>query len=542
MSRLSRAGDGKAFIKDLVYSGGRFVSVSEGIDTNDPGWELKVGVLDIHHSQTVANTSGKVRNGQMGRVLADDSAGDHPFGFESYYHDEDWQLQLTRRGPKPKKGLRVYEPEARWVRQIFGWFNAVWPIGQIARELTRLAVPKGHRASTAGWHPQQVHRILNNKKYVGEWTWGATKTLTNAAGDKKQVAADKDAVATRSRPHLRIVEQAAWDAAQVRTAELRGKFGLKPGQKDRGPKPPIDPCAVYPRTLLGGLLRCGSCGGACWYKGSGNRQYYVCAGVIKGTCVQSTHVPAERAQKAVIDTVTNLLNSWPDWMEELSRRLRDAIAEMATQLPLERVRDEQKLQEVVKAIANISRAVESQSTPSPKLLERLGELEVEERDVELRLKSFPSDSAITLPGPDWVRAQLKNWTEGLQDGRKAARVLREAISSLTFRAVVAPGKTRGFARLQFQLRQWPLLLAALDGIPPSVKRLLTEAGQEGEAPIFTIDLGEPTVMDRWAPQIAWRTENVTWEDIVRRTGMDLNRVWIAWKRHVGDDDEADPTR
>ncbi len=134
LSRLSRAGDTKAFVTDLVYSGGRFISVSEGIDSDEPGWDIKVGVLDIHHSQTIANTSSKVRNGQMGRVLADDSAGDQPFGYESYYHDADWQQRLARRGPKPKKGLRIYEPEARWVGQIFAWFNAGWSIGAIAPE------------------------------------------------------------------------------------------------------------------------------------------------------------------------------------------------------------------------------------------------------------------------------------------------------------------------------------------------------------------------------------------------------------------------
>jgi len=46
-------------------------------------------------------------------------------------------------------------------------------------------------------------------------------------------------------------------------------------------------------------------------------------------------------------------------------------------------------------------------------------------------------------------------------------------------------------------------------------------------------------MDRWAPQVAeWRAAGTTWEEIVRRTGMDLNRVYVAWKRHTGAMDDS----
>jgi len=38
-------------------------------------------------------------------------------------------------------------------------------------------------------------------------------------------------------------------------------------------------------------------------------------------------------------------------------------------------------------------------------------------------------------------------------------------------------------------------------------------------------------MDSWAPQIVqWRREGVHWQEIVRHTGLDLNRAYIAWKR------------
>ena len=187
-SRLSRAHNAFAFIQDLVFAGGRFISTKEGIDTEEPGWELKVKVLELHHSQTVRDLQHRVRRGQLGRVIEDECAGDHPFGYESFYKDSDWQVQLTRRGPKPKKGLRICEDEEKWVRQVFDWFVAGKSIGWIARELTRLAVPKGRRASKPGWYPQQVHRMLSNAKYVGKWRWGKTTTRRNSSEQEEASA------------------------------------------------------------------------------------------------------------------------------------------------------------------------------------------------------------------------------------------------------------------------------------------------------------------------------------------------------------------
>jgi site-specific DNA recombinase len=103
-SRLTRADNASAFIQDLVFSGGRFISTSEGIDTGRKGWELGVKAIEMKNSATIRNLSDLVRRGQEGRVLADGSAGDFPFGYESYYLDADWAEQLMRRGPNPRRG------------------------------------------------------------------------------------------------------------------------------------------------------------------------------------------------------------------------------------------------------------------------------------------------------------------------------------------------------------------------------------------------------------------------------------------------------
>ncbi|MGZ0164282.1 MAG: recombinase family protein [Planctomycetales bacterium] len=64
-SRLTRADNAFAFITDLVYADGRFISTSEGIDTDQLGWELRVKVMELHNSATTKELGRRVRRGQL---------------------------------------------------------------------------------------------------------------------------------------------------------------------------------------------------------------------------------------------------------------------------------------------------------------------------------------------------------------------------------------------------------------------------------------------------------------------------------------------
>jgi hypothetical protein len=67
-SRLSRGDDTQVLIKDLVFHGGRFISIAEGIDTIQKGWKLLVGISELHHARANDDTGERVRGGQEGRV------------------------------------------------------------------------------------------------------------------------------------------------------------------------------------------------------------------------------------------------------------------------------------------------------------------------------------------------------------------------------------------------------------------------------------------------------------------------------------------
>jgi hypothetical protein len=540
-SRLTRADNASTFIQDLVFAGGRFISTSEGIDTQKKGWELLVKALEMKNSATIRGLSDLVRRGQEGRVLCDGSAGDYPFGYESYYLDPDWAEQLQRRGPKPTKGLRVCEEEARWVRQAFSWFVEGRSIAWIARELTRQGAPKGRRASTQGWHHEQVRRLLSNGKYVGRWTWGATTTLRSSQGRKKQVPTPEGERVVRDRPDLRIVEQQTWEKAQRRLAELEEKFGMKAGQKKRGPK--AHPSEVYPQSLLGGLLVCGRCGAKLWYHGSGQRRYYACPDRKKGLCDMAAQVPADRAEQALIGYLTDLLCAWPDWLRAVYQRARELVQAAAERLPAEQEQAAKRLGEVRRQIGNLVMALADGPLASAAVKGKLAGLEMEAEDLQQQLDGYAAllRSQVALPDDALLARELCRWTEGLNgDAPHAASILRRALGSVASHAILAPGKKRGYVQLRFRVRGWDALREVLgDHLPDGVAAALAPAGEGGLSAEVQLDLGQPTAMDRWAPQIAaWRAEGVTWEEIARRTGLDLNRAFLAWKRFMTWQSEA----
>jgi len=535
-ARLTRSENAYAFITDLVYSGGRFISTGEGIDTSSTGWQLRVQVMELSNGLEVRGLQHKVRRGQEGRVRDDGSAGDFPFGYDSYYIDADWAEQLARRGPKPKKGLRVSEEEAKQVRQVFEWFVDAKSIGWIARELTRLKVHKGHRASTPGWHPQQIRRMLANEKYVGKWVWGETTTQRNSRGQKKQVEVPADQLVSRNRPNLRIVEQELWDRAVVRLAKLEETFGRKAGQKPRGPKWQPNPADIYPRSPLGGLVVCGCCQAKLWQSRSNSRCYYACPGAKKGLCNMATQVPATRAENALVAFLLDLLRVWPGWMRLVYRQTCEAVRVAAARVPQDRERDFQRTAELSRQIENLINALANGCLTSPAITGRLRDAEREKAELDARLAGYHNAdrSKAQMPDETQVAQLFEEWVNRL--ATDPGSLLRVALSSVAADPVIVPGKKRGFARLRFRVRAWETLVAALgEHLPAAVLSQLPklEAGQ-GDEPEFTIDLGEPTTMDRWTPEIvAWRAAGVTWKEIVHRTGMDLNRVFIAWKRATG---------
>jgi site-specific DNA recombinase len=532
-SRLSRADNAFNLIKDLVYQGGRFISTGENIDTNQEGWELRVKIMDLHHGTTIRELSRRVHRGQKGRVLDEGSAGDFPFGFESYFLDLNW-VETARRGPKPKKGLRILETEARWVRQVFAWITIDgWGVAEVARELTRLGVSKGTTSSKRGWHHAQVRRMLANKKYIGQWSWGTTTTIRNSEGKTRRIPTPEKDWVVQDRPHLRIIDQETWDRAQRRLAELDDIYGQKEDQKPRGARP--HHTEVYPKTLLGGLIYCRVCGKKLWIRGSESRARYLnCQNHIEGTCAMAGHVPVARAEKALLEFAAKFLTAWPRWLEIALASMRAAVEAASARLPETQKADQARLVEIESRIDNLVDQLSLGASESPALRRRLDSLEADAETIRERVKQGRQalEALTKMPSEEWVREQLAGLPELLSDDpRRAAPLLRRLLGHVEAESIVAPGKERGFIRLHVSLDPRALLEEVLGGqLPDSVLALAAEADGERQQ-TFEVDLGEPNQRDVWAPKIEeMRKNGVGWKEIGEITKLGTGNAHNVWKR------------
>jgi site-specific DNA recombinase len=538
-SRFSRADNAYSFITDLVFVGGRFISTGEGIDTEETGWELRVKVMELHNSTTIRELGRRVHRGQLGRVLDDKCAGDTCFGYESYFIDPDWAQKIVQRGPKPVKGIRINEDQARWVRQIFEWFAVnLWSINAIARELTRLKVPKGGRSEKAIWHHHQVRRILQNPKYIGLWTWGATRTIRNSKGKVRQVPVPEQRKALRERPNLRIVSQELWDLAHHRLAELHQRYGMQPGQKRRGPR--VHHSVEYPKGLLRGLVVCGACGRRMWQVGKGGKHFLMCPDQGEGAhlCPMRARVPVAKAEEAILGILANLLHQWPEWLSRAVATMRAALEQQFKEVPDQLAADKRRLLEVQKTIQVILKRLEDpELSQSDALNQHLTAREAEA--AELRRTIEAAEQAVAgsaeLPDEGWIRQQFQNLPALFREDRaRSGRLLRRLIGRIEVSAIVAPGKKRGYARLTFRIDAWDIVFAALDQrIPDCVVQRMRGAGESQDSPEFVIDLGHPTRMEEWAPKIAeMRERHVPWSEITKISGLKLGPAYATWKRYV----------
>lgn len=533
-SRLSRGSSLKSLIEDLVYNGGRFISIGEGIDTEQTGWELRVGIMEIHNAQTVTELSRRVRRGQEGRIReGNGSAGDVCFGYRSRFVDAN-HYEYRGRGPKPKKELHVYEPEAVWVKQIYMWFAQGRSIGWIARELNRLKVSKPKKSAKPGWYPELVRRILSNTKYIGAWVWARTKTIRDSKGRKKQVPVPEDEQVKVDRPDLEIIDPSLWHAVQARLRQVKATYGYKPGQKRRGPR--VHHTELYPGSILGGLLYCGECGARLHRQSGKPRWYFGCPNHRKkGECGMRYRAPEALTEKALLDFLVERLSRAPGWIDRAYERVRREVHRSRAEIPEHLDANKRRLAATEKAIANLLAAVEQGEGQAKAIAGRIMALEAEADGIRENISTVEERLArqTELPTRSWVQSALAQLGDVLKDsGPEVPLLLRRLLGKVFVHEIRPPGKRKGYGELHFCLHSRPLLREAMKEKLDLNALGVTVISSNNEEDI-RVTLGGPTRMDRWAPEIVkMRQEGVPWKKIGRITGLGTGNAYTAYARWI----------
>ncbi|WP_425571901.1 recombinase family protein [Pontibacillus salipaludis] len=230
-----------------------FVSISESFDTNTPSGRLTLQVLGAVAEFERERIRERVIDNMMHSAKQGKWLTQAPYG----YRLED-------------KELVIHEPESKIVQRIYNLYlekgNGFYTI---AKKLNEDGIPSRNKKE---WSVRGVKLVLTNPVYKGTIVWNRTDSSKKIRKEKDE----KDWIVMENAAPI-IVEKDKWE-----------KANKKAKSKQMAPRAQTSP------HLLGGLLKCGKCGGgmSIGWSGSKNKRYrvYRCSNnKNKGTCTSKQY-------------------------------------------------------------------------------------------------------------------------------------------------------------------------------------------------------------------------------------------------------------
>lgn len=345
LDRLSRdLVEQETIIRRLEHRGIRIVGVSDGYDSNSGSTrKLARGVRGLINEAYLEDLRHKTHRGLAGQVSRGYHAGSVPYGYRSL------PVDLNAKGEPAGYKLEVVPEQAVVVKRIFSEFASGMSCAKVAHRLNTEKV-KGPRGGPFGVSvlygtPNKGSGILNNELYIGRMIWNRSRWVKDPDTQKRtRVDRPQSEWMIVERPELRIVTDEEWALVRDRMGTNRlHTYGVKA-------------CPVK-KTLLGGLLLCGKCGGPVI---AVSHHAYGCANAKYRGPTACTGIRAPR--KAIESTVTRHLREWlalPANAKRINQEM-EQLAATARQKSTDEVRRrsrlsahlEKELQGLVDAVAS----------------------------------------------------------------------------------------------------------------------------------------------------------------------------------------------
>ncbi|KAA0547401.1 recombinase family protein [Bacillus sp. BGMRC 2118] len=249
-----------------------FISISESFDTTTPSGRLTLQVLGA----VAEFERERIRE----RVL------------DNMYHAANngkWLTQSPYGYDLVDKELFINEKESKLVKRVFDlYLSQGFGYYTIAKTLNEEGIPSKFNKE---WSIRSIKLMLTNPVYKGTLVWNRTDS-----SKKRRKVKDKEEWIEVEDCLPIIIDKETWERVQQRVNKNQ-----------------IAPRAQSSPHLLGGLLKCGNCGGgmSIGYSGSKNNRYrvYRCSNnKNKGTCT-SKQYKADEVEEWFKEGLLNLLNS-----------------------------------------------------------------------------------------------------------------------------------------------------------------------------------------------------------------------------------------
>ena len=388
------------------------------------------GFAALSRRSTFKDLGAKIKRGQNGLVAEGKVPGVVTYGYDRVLG-------------KPAERV-INEDEAKIVRRIFREYAAGASPRAIAAGLTRDGIPSP--SGSPIWNFQTLISgggkkhggILSNPLYIGKLIWNQHRTVRNpdTGAESKRARPQSDHI-VKEVPHLRIVDQKLWDAAQAaRKARSEARIGDQVISR---------PTLLRAPHLLSGLLRCGVCNGhmiVC--KLSLGKRYVMCAAAFqRSACTHRKSYVLETIQQGVIDGMRQELTD-PQAIAKEAKVYHQHYAELAKKNGAERAAVERKRNRLVVQIDRIVTAISDSDEPLPTLLASLKAKEAERVGLEERIRLLGAETNVVSLHPNVIEA-YKATIEKLHEAlvrKPDDPSARAAIANLIDSVVVHPTEYR----------------------------------------------------------------------------------------------------
>ena len=343
----------------------------------------KVGKLDgalraLMSEMFIENLVIHTRRGLEGVIRDGRHAGGRAFGYRAV--------------PGKPGELEIVEEEAELVRQIFADYIAGKTPRLIAHDLNKRGVrpPRGRQwnASTINGNVSRGGGMILNDLYVGRIVWNKVRMLKDPTTGKRLSRPNpKEQYKVVEAPHLRIIDDATFKAAQLIKVERRCNATPATAQKARAP-----------RRVFSGLIRCGCCGGGMSSNGADRKGVRIQCSAYKesGSCRNGRRVYLDDIEALTIRGLRQHL-AHPEVITEFVDAYNAERKRLKKEASTERTRLERRLGEIGREMKRIVDSIVVTGMPPEQFVARMKELEAEKAKVTAGLETAKEgDNVIAL--------------------------------------------------------------------------------------------------------------------------------------------------
>jgi DNA invertase Pin-like site-specific DNA recombinase len=411
-------------IETAVDNGIRVIAINDNVDTAEEEWSDPLHDAMRHHARSNSYTAKRIKRSHDGLWRTGAAIGMLKPGYKRKPSHPATQHE-------PEQGPFFDELDPVWspvIHELFERTARKDPAWLIARWATNTGLPKCGNFQSKIWTDHNVIALVRRTIYRGVDTFRSTiAKKVFRSGKRKQVRNEASAVLTREMPHLRIVPDWLWYAAND-AIDNRNTRGNQPSGQEH-------PMAGRSRDSQGPLSMiffC-KCGGKMHMEGRAKGGYR-CSIAPTGGCWNKATTLRDLAHKRIGQAIVDQLLRSDGILDVVVEHVRKTLAE---EEPMKK-RIEELLKEEKELVSSCNRLMDliekSQDTSVAMLAERLRDRKagLDRVKAEQHRLIDQQKAVVSLPTKEEISQRLSEISSKLLDmDPEAGGLLRQFVQRIT---------------------------------------------------------------------------------------------------------------